>query len=104
MFKASNAVLTAICASSVLCLAASAFAQDSHVQNDSAKRHAFVIQDNSYRYTYSNWFRDPYTDQAGDASKASNVPKNGLGFSHMDIGNKLGDNFFDMQYWSSKSL
>jgi hypothetical protein len=48
------------------------------------------FQDNSIRYWYSSDFRE------SDTNKGENISKNILSFTHVDGGNKLGNNFLNV--------
>jgi hypothetical protein len=81
---------------------------------ETVKPHAFLIQDNEFRWYWGPYFRDPfiensnYTQPGAYAScsasnpaylcPAKNIMKNVIHFVHVDLGNKLGDNLFSMQY------
>jgi nucleoside-specific outer membrane channel protein Tsx len=77
-------------------------AQDGQAQPKREKPASFIIQDNEFRYFYSSWFRDPYITNPV-TGKAQNISKNVIEFVHVDLGNKLGDNVFDMQYLSDNT-
>ena len=112
MFKKSMVVVVAICA---MFTASLAFAQ-SEAGNSGAtvKPHAFLIQDNEFRWYWGPYFRDPFIENsnftrpgAGSSCSSSfpaypcpakNIMKNVIHFVHVDLGNKLGDNLFSMQY------
>lgn len=98
MFKTSIAAVVVICAMFTTSLA---FAQTP--EGNTVKRPAkFLIQDNEFRYWYTSWMRDPYITNPG-TGKAQNISKNIVEFIHVDLGNKLGDNTFDMQYLSDNT-
>jgi len=74
-----------------------AFAQPPEQPQDGAAHGhgAFTFQDNSISYWYGNSFREPFVNNG------KNIAKNVIEFTHVDIGNKLGDNFFSVQYLMS---
>ena len=110
MIKKSMLIVIAVFA---MFTASLAFAQDT------AKPHAFLIQDNEFRYYYGSWFRDPfvtvsgtniapspsypYSGSPGYTGKGQNLSKNVIDFIHVDLGNKLGDNLFSMEYMSDNT-
>lgn len=54
--------------------------------------HLFMFQDNSIRWWYGSWFRSPF------ANSGQNIQMNGFQFTHVDRGNRFGDNLFDVTY------
>ena len=55
------------------------------------------FQDNSFTYWYSPEFREPDTNK-GDA-----IMKNVIGFTHVDGGNKFGNNFLNIDMYHSNA-
>ena len=72
-------------------------AGNSQTKQKREKPATFIIQDNEFRYWYSSWFSDPYITNP-ETGKAQKIAKNVIEFVHVDLGNKLGDNTFDVQY------
>ena len=74
---------------------------------EARKPHVFLLNDNMFTYEFSSWFRDPFIatyDNSGNPIKANNISKHVVTFKHVDVGNKLGDNTFVMQYLSSNHI
>ena len=98
MIKKLSVIVIAMCA---MFTASLTFAQPGP-SGEITKPHAFLIQDNEFRYENSSWYRDPFISvncsyAAVHTCPAANLAKNVLGFTHVDLGNKLGDNVFDVQ-------
>jgi len=108
MFKALLASIAMICAVFTSPLA---FAQSSDNAAEVKRPAQFLIQDNEFRYEFSSWYRDPFIENSNYKQSgafvtcsqgqylcpAKNLPKNVVGFTHVDLGNKLGDNVLDVQ-------
>lgn len=56
----------------------------------SVEGRSFFRQDNQFRYTYGNTFKDPFV------YNGHGFHKNVLSFTHLDTGNRWGDNFLDV--------
>ena len=70
------------------------------------------FQDNSIRYWNSDAFREPDTNLTGtgtnpfdpsEGKTAHNIMKNVISFTHVDGGNKFGDNFVNMDILKSNA-
>lgn len=62
------------------------------------KPHAFLVNENVFKYWVGGSFREPYVNDG------RNLTKHIVEFAHVDKGNRLGDNVFDMQYLMSNHL
>jgi hypothetical protein len=55
------------------------------------------FQDNAFRYWYSSAFREP------DTNNGQNISKNIISFTHVDGGNKYGNNFLNVDLLKSNA-